>query len=136
MDNLKPCPFCGGKAEIVTQKVTEDGISAKDVYIECTECGIRGSTFRVETTKNINDWWLETVWNQGEYKEMVRKWNRRVKIKEKKKPVWEPEKKTNGIKMFSFCPACGNLLHTVDVNGELHGDNFCSKCGAAIKWEE
>lgn len=136
MGNLKPCPCCGGEADIVTKRVRRDGTDAKEAHIECTQCNIRGGTFQIERVERRQGWWQKTIWDQGEYEKMVREWNRRVRIKEKKKPVWEPEKKTNGIKMFSFCPVCGNLLHTVDVNGELHGDNFCSKCGAAIKWEE
>lgn len=138
MEELKPCPFCGGEADIVTQKVTGDGVRVKDAYIECTECGIRGSTFRVETTKNINAWWLKTVWNQGEYKEMVRQWNRRVRIKEKGKPVWKPQKEEIcGRRIeYAFCPRCGMMLGEMCVKGERMHEKYCKNCGVKIDWRE
>jgi len=39
MIELKPCPFCGGKAEIM-------GVTY--VYIECPDCGVKTRGYRDE----------------------------------------------------------------------------------------
>ncbi len=36
-ENLKPCPFCGGTAELHIGDEQRDG--AKGSYVECTGCG-------------------------------------------------------------------------------------------------
>lgn len=41
MNELKPCPFCGGKAEI--RKGNNYG-DPPHFYVVCTQCGIRGCT--------------------------------------------------------------------------------------------
>ena len=39
---LKPCPFCGGKAQIVSHRVLED---AKEAYVFCKSCGAHGEHY-------------------------------------------------------------------------------------------
>lgn len=53
MSELKPCPFCGGKAEIITLM----GVNAK--YIQCENC-------RISTEVS------------GEEKILIELWNRRI----------------------------------------------------------
>lgn len=48
-NELKPCPFCGGEAELVRGCQTEDGIGAKPFYIRCIKCG-------AEVGHTIPDW--------------------------------------------------------------------------------
>ena len=38
---LKPCPFCGGKAEVSSGRFDRKDIS----YVVCTRCGSRGEFF-------------------------------------------------------------------------------------------
>lgn len=39
---LKPCPFCGGRARLVTAQVAEDSMCA---YASCTKCGVQSEVF-------------------------------------------------------------------------------------------
>lgn len=54
--NLKPCPFCGGEAEIV-----HSDCKINDTRIQCTNCNVKTS------------WWM------GEIEELIEQWNMRVK---------------------------------------------------------
>lgn len=58
---LKPCPFCGGKAEML---INEYNDSRKEYLVACTECD------------GMVERWRETE------KEAVEQWNRRVSDKE------------------------------------------------------
>ena len=35
MNKLKPCPFCGGKAEVLINEYSD---SSKEYLVSCTEC--------------------------------------------------------------------------------------------------
>ncbi len=64
---LKPCPFCGGKAEI--WMLNENGQScrnalwAKDLYIECSTCHAASATFEKTIDKNALEQAV-SAWNQ------------------------------------------------------------------------
>ena len=38
MTDLKPCPFCGGKAEFARKQVKTKGHWCDAVYVRCTNC--------------------------------------------------------------------------------------------------
>lgn len=40
---LKPCPFCGGSAELVRKQIYLD----HGYRVDCTQCGVKGSYFLV-----------------------------------------------------------------------------------------
>ena len=61
MEKLKPCPFCGGKAEMLINEYED---SRKEYLVACTEC----------------DGMVER-WRKTE-EEAVEQWNRRVNDKE------------------------------------------------------
>lgn len=64
---LKPCPFCGGKAEI--WMLNENGQScrnalwAKDLYIKCSTCHAASDTFEKTIDKNALEQAV-SAWNQ------------------------------------------------------------------------
>lgn len=64
---LKPCPFCGGQAEI--WMLNENGQScknvhwAKDIYIECSTCHAASDTFEKVIDKNALEQAV-SAWNQ------------------------------------------------------------------------
>ncbi len=59
MDELKPCPFCGGKAIY----------NKKKVRVECIRCEAQ--------IRGVLSW--RNVWNYPEY--LAGLWNRRIKEK-------------------------------------------------------
>ena len=61
MNELKPCPFCGGEAEIESLKLG----GWQEVIVSCPDCNIR--THEFTTDKDID---LKA--------EMIERWNRRV----------------------------------------------------------
>lgn len=56
-DNLKPCPFCGGKAELV-----DYGLMGRMKVVQCLVCGARTRTFDPKVTRG----------------NAIEAWNRRV----------------------------------------------------------
>ena len=47
---LKPCPFCGGEAEMHIGRA-----EFNDVEIECTGCGATGGSFNVQWRSDYNN---------------------------------------------------------------------------------
>ena len=63
MSDLKPCPFCGGKAEIQhTEKRSEYGECA---FIVCTHCGANGQM-------------VTKAWAYSADEKAIEAWNRRA----------------------------------------------------------
>ena len=82
MNELLPCPFCGGEAHVHTTNKYATGITCGFTYIiECSECGCTP----IEKPKNMNVWLDKSgvvqVESAGEtvFNEMVKVWNTRVK---------------------------------------------------------
>ena len=59
VDELKPCPFCGGKAEII---VIEKGVQS---VVRCTTtwCGFERSCYNNRSSDNYTAWRLAKRWN-------------------------------------------------------------------------
>ena len=62
MKELKPCPFCGGKAYLMADGTTEEMY----VYIMCWRCCVRtvkrcSSTFGVEAEREVIALWNRRV---------------------------------------------------------------------------
>ena len=46
MSKLKPCPFCGGKADLEVSDYDLNGSATQDMFeISCIKCGISGGSF-------------------------------------------------------------------------------------------
>ena len=107
---LKPCPFCGGKAELVHHEC-----KINDIRIQCTQCNIK------------TGWWM------GESVELIERWNNRVyppevqAAIERDKPK-EPTIKASKFGQNYFCPNCEN-----DVSITY---DRCSACGQRLDWRE
>ena len=62
MPDLKPCPFCGGTAELSEGKFDEKAMS----YVMCRKCEARGEFF------NVSPRYASAI-------RAIEAWNRRVK---------------------------------------------------------
>ena len=58
MDELKPCPFCGGKAHL-EHDYTGDGFS----YVCCEKCGLHSVSF-VRSFEQASDLRAIEYWNR------------------------------------------------------------------------
>lgn len=73
MDNLKPCPFCGGEAEYT--KVGNTHIGYKEATVRCTSCYVK-RTQRFIRKKFDFDWIDKTMiesWNRRAYEQEIDK---------------------------------------------------------------
>lgn len=139
MNNLKPCPFCGGEAgaSIISMggSGTEGNIHFK---IQCKDCGATAtSTTYVAMGKLGNG--LEVEFPGTAMEKATEDWNRRAedKEKEKAKSAWMPITGADGEKVgtVAFCPHCGILLSQFEIDGKKIGEKSCRNCGTEITWE-
>ena len=69
INELKPCPFCGGEARSTRTVVKTNGSYCDAVYIYCTKCNARTSDVLFDGIKHPNG---------EEYIEAEKAWNKRV----------------------------------------------------------
>lgn len=70
MNNLEPCPFCGGNAEIVDEPHSSGGYISDDyidIFAKCTNCG--ATSGKVYEAKNEAKYTyviarVRALWNQ------------------------------------------------------------------------
>lgn len=70
-EELKPCPFCGGEAKLITTEFDRKTIAIK---VECQSCSARAGGFCATVFDNKNA--LENIDNSRE--KAIEAWNRRV----------------------------------------------------------
>lgn len=65
---FKPCPFCGGKAEVMEHiEVIGHGACIKEYYVRCIDCGANGP----RESDFYKHWWQSI-------EDCTRKWNERM----------------------------------------------------------
>lgn len=77
MAELKPCPFCGGRAKIYVYSTTnEHNAVSKRFKIKCGECGVEFTKgFRICVTLDDNG---NFTFDTNEKDLAIEAWNRRV----------------------------------------------------------
>lgn len=63
MGNLKPCPFCGGEADLVTGTYRDGGYLENTAYVQCEDCGMRTYEFHECETAEVVQGFAADVWN-------------------------------------------------------------------------
>lgn len=71
-DELKPCPFCGGKANLVSDYSSEQDETRWNVWHECEGC--EGESAGYGSSYHP---WFDTPWYKTKA-EALHAWNRRV----------------------------------------------------------
>ena len=97
---LKPCPLCGGEAEVARLTQGHDHL---DAVIKCTDCG------------------LTLEW-ENEIKVSISRSGKRTAVKAGLDPI-EAWNRRN----CEDCEICGYKLHS-DRVGNLHDCNDCGRC--------
>ena len=120
---LKPCPFCGGKAEarISPNSRSEEGASFYEV--RCKKCGvcITGESFNfwvVKYNREKPQDLLSAVerWNKRAYEEDGRETGKRVVIN----TAWGKR---------TVCSECGTRLSAIKAH-------YCHHCGIRLEVDE
>lgn len=103
MTELKPCPFCGGKAELITQSDNEARYSTN--FIWCSWCGCRTSD-----TQNPED--VIATWNArcNTISTWLRHDNSNAWECSNCHAVFELDKGKPEDKYLNFCSVCGSKL--------------------------
>lgn len=109
-DELKPCPFCGGRAIMKIQKHIPNGY---DYTPTCQDPSCAGRL----TKKWINEADAIEAWN--------RRAERTVKVVEHDASITD----TDGYKYHRTEYLCGACKKKV-----LSGDDYCSHCGVKLDW--
>ena len=73
-DPMKPCPFCGGEAELFGNYNSKS--DCWFVTVKCKTCNAQGSS--VHHSQGWNDYTDEEFFNHSACNRAVNKWNRRV----------------------------------------------------------
>ena len=117
MDKLKPCPFCGDSAIIISIP----GLHTKPTYFaSCSGCGAEMP--RVARTRE----------------QAAEVWNKRTEP-ERPKGRWIPTGLSNSTGPIVRCSACGQYINpsgaAIDLNRQKLEPSFCEKCGADMRGE-
>ena len=78
MENLKPCPFCGGKAEVVTRFVTLErkGVDRPiGYYVTCKKCHATSNFFDAKNAERLGGYKVFA-------KYAIDAWNKRADMRE------------------------------------------------------
>ena len=122
MDNLKPCPFCGGKAKfVINSHVNSDTtqwhkVMCEDVFGCGAELGDALSGYSPDYEEQV--------------KALKKKWNRRVnavKVRPVKKGEWQKTPQSL-LGEQCQCSVCGQTFW-----GYMAKFPFCASCGANMR---
>ena len=61
MKELKPCPFCGGKAVLHEYKTYKDHAMVYQYYVACRDCGTENPALGVNSAEEAERRWNHRV---------------------------------------------------------------------------
>lgn len=112
MDKLKPCPFCGGKAVMISEPIAHDRF--------LVACKNRGDMCKCEPCTN----WFATR------EEAAEAWNRRVNDASVRHGAWYllDDCANAGL----YCSACSKRVHREEFAYKKLRSKYCPHCGALM----
>lgn len=122
MDELKPCPFCGGEAETLTA----DSMNGGYLFgIMCNDCRSRGDVYDTEAE-------AVAAWNtrSDDYKQAAEYWQRMYEQAFAERTCEE----FGSLRIWQECNvwshelSCGHEVDTLD----MEPPNYCPHCGARV----
>lgn len=123
-ETLRPCPFCGGEANLMSDYSSEHNHTFWQVLHDCrTNPGPIRHTYGHALSLEIS-----TPWCASE-DAAVELWNRRVE--RTCEPVELIEEETFGTGIYFECSECRETLGISSKYGS-HLPNYCPHCGARV----
>ncbi len=106
---LKPCPFCGGKAKLKKGFPYQQNSQTKYAFIQCTKCRAKAATYEQYPFQPYESILVFAA----------RDWNRRIE----RHGEWYGEWKETMGRMWE-CSVCGQR--------EIDKSTYCRRCGAKM----
>lgn len=121
MSELKPCPFCGGEAEMLTAESMNGGYL---FGIMCNDCRSRGDVYDTEA-EAIEAW--NTRYHSEFEKKVIKAW----------KEIQDYTERTcknddNDCDAWFKCSECGLHSKLEIMSGGYGIPNYCPNCGAKV----
>ena len=109
-EELKPCPFCGGKAEIVDFVLEHEYENKLLYYVRCSEC-------TVETDSDEDISVAKSIWN--------------TRVETSSRGIWlqHDAEEANAWE----CSLCHHVWQLMDGNPDENKMNYCTNCGAKME---
>lgn len=118
-ETLKPCPFCGGEAEMVAGTYRDGGYLENTAYVRCKGCGLRTYEFHeCEPAEDVQRYATE-MWN-----ERAERTCRIVRSVDKNPASY------GGL--VHRCSSCGKAFPKQFFNNGWTKLNYCPTCGCRI----
>lgn len=120
-NRLKPCPFCGGEADVVI-----GGEHKKKYKVYCTKCQVR-QYWHSTRKKAVDAWNLRCV--DGIYEEMENRKKNEIKFCRKLEHLFCP----NILDTHNICRAANSVSHKCDSCWDDAIARFIKKLGESTE---
>lgn len=122
MTELKPCPFCGGEAELRSEYSSDSGYWFR---VDCNNKGCMGLTKRPSWDQVCSTGWRDIE------QEAIEAWNTRAER------TCKPEIENHGDLILTRYPCCGYELKVYRYSPyPEEAFNNCPNCGAKVVGHE
>lgn len=122
MDSLRPCPFCGGGAELLTAESMHGGHL---FGIMCNDCRSRGDVYDTEA-EAIAAW--NTRYHSEFEKTVIKAWKEIKDYQERTCEEYGSVRVWQSCNVWSHELSCGHEVDTLDSEPP----NYCPNCGCKV----
>lgn len=127
MNNLKPCPFCGGEAGVSIISMGGSGTEGNVHFkIQRKKCGATGTSTTYVAMGKLGKG-LEMEFAGTAKEKATEDWNRRAR--KRIKPM-----RVNGTSAYALCGDCGGYVGQCLPSYGTERSKFCPRCGAEVDW--